>query len=340
MKCRYLFFLIIAMLLIQGFTFRKAEDKVVYDETTKKIISNNNPATREAIYTYNSKTTKRKVDKIINKVVKLNHISAEKAVNIISRISPNLIVASKGIDVLILRSESSNINEALKVIKAIDKRPPQILIEGKIVEISESALENLGISWGREQGSFKFSIDPDSGNVSAYEDFVVTINALIGKGKANVLAHPKITTLDGKQADINIGSRIPYAVPANSSGTSTQWAVKYIDAGVSLKILSCVRSDGVIVSNIKPEVSSISEWRTTAAGEFPVISTRNADVTVKIKDGETLAIGGLISETERENISKIPLLADIPLLGGIFQRSVNERAKTEVVFLITPKIVD
>ena len=70
-----------------------------------------------------------------------------------------------------------------------------------------------------------------------------------------------------------------------------------------------------------------------------MISTRNANVTVKMKDGETLVIGGLINETERENISKILLLGDLPVLGWLFQRTINERSKTEVVFLITPRII-
>ena len=93
---------------------------------------------------------------------------------------------------------------------------------------------------------------------------------------------------------IKIGSRIPYAVPV-TSGTTTQWTVDYIDAGVKLKITPQLGQEGDITTFIQPEVSSISEWRTTAAGDFPVISTRNACATVRVKNGETIVIGGLLS---------------------------------------------
>ncbi|MFH1709449.1 MAG: type II and III secretion system protein, partial [bacterium] len=129
-------------------------------------------------------------------------------------------------------------------------------------------------------------------------------------------------------------------VPAGSTSTSTQWTVQYIDAGVNLKILPSVASDGTIVSTIKPEVSNVSEWRMTNAGEFPVISTRNASVTVRIRNGETLVIGGLLNESDRENISKIPGFSEIPLLGTLFQRKVTEKTKTDVIFLITPHLMD
>ncbi|MFC1559660.1 type II secretion system protein GspD [Candidatus Margulisiibacteriota bacterium] len=328
-----MFSIIIILLIAHGFCGAIA---VHAAENGTKVASSE----RGAVYTYKDKVSPQKIEKVINRVVKLKHISAKDALNIVSRVSPDLIVVDKGVDLLVLRGKNSNIREALKLVRSIDKKASQVLIECKVIEISESAMKNIGINWGKEQGSFKFSVDSDSGKVGTSDDFLITVNALVARGEASLLAQPKITTLDGKQAEINIGSRIPYAVPANSSGTSTQWTVRYIDAGVSLKITSRIRSEGDIISTIRPEVSSVSEWRSTSAGEFPVISTRNADVTVKMKDGKTLAIGGLISKTERENISKIPFFCDVPFFGGVFQRKINEEAKTEVVFFITPRIVD
>ena len=298
------------------------------------------PSSREMISSYENLRGGSKEPKLECRVINIRNISPDKAVETISRAIPNIIaVKNDDSNSIIIRGMPDDLKEAQKIISSLDKRIPQIIIEGKVVEVSQSGLSDIGIIWGKEQGSFKFSVNKSTGGISQSDDVLGAINALIASGKASILANPKITALDGKEAEINIGSRIPYAVPAGSTSTSTQWTVQYIDAGVNLKILPNVASDGTIVSTIKPEVSNVSEWRTTSAGEFPVISTRNASVTVRIKDGETLVIGGLINESDRENISSIPVLSDIPVFGQLFQRKVKERSKSDVIFLITPHLM-
>ncbi len=293
------------------------------------------------ISSYDSLRGSAKEPKPECKVINIKNISPDKVVETISRAIPNIIaVKNDDSNSIIIRGERDDINEAQKIIVSLDKKIPQIFIEGKVVEVSQSGLSDIGIIWGNEQGSFKFSIDKSTGGISQSDNILGAVNALVASGKASILANPKITALDGKEAEINIGSRIPYAVPAGTTSTSTQWAIQYIDAGVNLKILPTVASDGTIVSTIKPEVSNISEWRTTSAGEFPVIATRNASVTVRIRDGETLVIGGLLNESDRENISRIPVFSEIPLLGGLFQSKVTEKTKTDVIFLITPHIME
>lgn len=275
------------------------------------------------------------------RMIEFKHVSPDKAIETISRIMPDIVIARNGdSNGIIVRGPDDEIAEIEKLAASIDRKIPQILIEGKVVEVSESGLSDLGVIWGQEEGSFKFSINKSNGSVSLTDDILATLNALVATGKARVLASPTISALDGKEAEINIGSRIPYAVPAGTSSTNCQWTVEYIEAGVNLKILPTVASDGTIISDIKPEVSTVSEWRTTAAGQFPVISTRNASVTVRMKDGETLVIGGLINESDSENRSGIPFLSDIPVVGGVFQNNNTEKTRTEIVFLITPRLMD
>lgn len=274
------------------------------------------------------------------KVLKLKHIFGNDATGVLSKVLPQLSLTSgPQSKILILRGDPGDVSQAESIIREIDKPTPQILIEGKVVEVSESGMEEFGIKWGREVGSFKFAIDKKTGEFGLTEDILLILNKLATEGKAEILAEPSIVTLDGEEASINIGSRIPYAVPANTSSGTIQWAVSYIDAGVSLKIIPRVSEDGFVSVLFRPEVSSISEWRTTSAGEFPVITTRNAESQVRVKDGETIVIAGLINKSERENLSKILFLGDIPLFGLLFQSRVKESAKTEIVFLITPKII-
>jgi type II secretory pathway component HofQ len=270
-------------------------------------------------------------------VIALKYLSAAKAADLLAKVIPTAAFQVGGrANSLVIRGRDSDISDAKELLASIDKLAPQILIESKVMEISQSDSKKLGISYGN--GTYKFITSKDTKKTSPAEDLMSTLNALITDGRANVVASPRIATLDNQEALINIGSRIPYAVPV-SSGSTTQWTVDYIDAGVKLKITPQLGQNGYITTFIQPEVSSISEWRTTSAGDFPVISTRNASATVRVKDGETIVIGGLMSETERENTTRVPVLGYIPGLGLLFQNKSIEKEKTEIVFLITPHVI-
>ena len=223
-----------------------------------------------------------------------------------------------------------------RILETVNKKIPQVLLECQVIETAQSTLQELGFEYGNPPGHAGVSI---SGNTRIVPTTtVIQIAALAGVGKAEVLARPSIMVLSGEEANIQIGSRVPFAVPVTGTGGTLQWRVEYLDAGIALKITPHVGSDDSITVDLHPEISSIAEWRMTEAGEFPVMSTRQADSVVRVKNQETILIGGLLSETERENLTKLPFLGDIPILGLPFQNLTMEKVKTEVVFLITPRI--
>lgn len=273
-------------------------------------------------------------------VVPLKYVLARKLSQLLEKIFPSL-KASVGCSVnsLVLSGSTADLEEALGLIAQMDRPVPQVLIESKVVEITESDSLRLGLSYGKEAGTFKFVTGRTDGRTVPAQDLQTTLNTLISEGRAKVVASPRIATLDDHEAVINIGSRIPYAVPVSSGSTSMQWTVEYIDAGVKLRITPYLGEDGYVTAAIQPEVSSVSEWRATAAGEFPVITTRNARATLRVRDGETIVVGGLLSESERENISRLPVLGYLPLAGVLFQNRTVEKARTEIVFLITPHLI-
>jgi type II secretory pathway component GspD/PulD (secretin) len=271
-------------------------------------------------------------------VARLKHLSANKAAELLTKLLPGSAFQVGGrANALVMRGKRSELADAKTLLDSIDQLAPQILIESKVMELTQSDSQKLGISYGN--GSYRFITNRETKRTRPEGDLVSTLNALAADGRANVVANPRIATLDNQEALINIGSRIPYAVPVTSGGTTTQWTVNYIDAGVKLKITPQLGQDGEITTLIQPEVSSISEWRTTAAGDFPVISTRNAAATVRVRDGETIVIGGLLSETERQNTTRVPVLGYIPGIGLLFQNKSSEKEKTEIVFLITPHVI-
>lgn len=156
-------------------------------------------------------------------------------------------------------------------------------------------------------------------------------------GKAKILATPSIITIPGKTASIFIGDHIPVQTEKHdSSGTYT--ATEYLDAGIKLTYTPIVSNDGkMITANVHTEVSTpvlISEIRNYK------ITSRMADTNVRLLNGETLVIGGLMNEEEQKSIQKIPLLANIPLLGELFKNRTTRKTKTEVLMILTPHITE
>ncbi len=240
---------------------------------------------------------------------------------------------------LIIWGRSADLWQIEDLTQKLDQPSPRLLIEAQVIEVSESGGHKLGVTIAGEQpGVASFALNNSTGKIVPTSDIQMTLHALIDSGDAKILARPRIATLDGEEALIDIGSKIPYAVPSSGSGGTVVWSVQYIDAGVKLEILPRVGKDNFTIQ-LKPEVSAVAEWRTTAAGDFPVISTRQAQTTVAVKNKESIVIGGLINDSKQHNNYRIPILSSIPFLGWFFQYDFTQDAKTEIVFVVTPKLV-
>ena len=162
------------------------------------------------------------------------------------------------------------------------------------------------------------------------------INALITDGKANLLARPNITTLQGREAVINIGGEVPVQTVSVTNSTTTT-SVTYREAGIILRCTPRVGVDGDITAKVHTEVSSPLYVPELAAYRF---NKRSADTEVRLRDGETMVIGGLIGSEESKTLSKIPFLGDLPILGVFFRNVRTSKTDSEVMIFLTAKIVD
>jgi type IV pilus assembly protein PilQ len=161
--------------------------------------------------------------------------------------------------------------------------------------------------------------------------YAAKIDALISDGKANILARPNITTIQGKEAVINIGSEVPVPTVSTTNSTITT-SIKYREAGIILKCTPRVNEDGIITVKVHTEVSSPMYVEDMKAYRF---QKRSADTIVRLKDGQTMVIGGLIGSDEAKQMSKIPFLGDIPILGNLFKHIQKSKSDTEVMIFLT-----
>ena len=166
--------------------------------------------------------------------------------------------------------------------------------------------------------------------------YAAKIDALLSDGKANILARPNITTIQGKEAVINIGSEVPVPTVSTTNSTTTT-SIKYREAGIILKCTPRVNEDGIITVKVHTEVSSPMYVEDMKAYRF---QKRSADTIVRLKDGQTMVIGGLIGSDEAKQMSKIPFLGDIPILGNLFKHIQKSKSDTEVMIFLTAREVN
>ena len=183
-------------------------------------------------------------------------------------------------------------------------------------------------------GIFRFGRGPDGHPFEMY--YAATLNALVTDGKAKVLARPNITTLQGHEAVINIGGEVPVPTVATTNSTTTT-SITYRQAGIILRYTPRVNADGRITAQVHTEVSSPLYVDELKAYRF---QKRSADTTVRLKDGDTLVIGGLIGSEESRSLSKVPFLGDLPILGAFFRNVRTSKTDSEIMIFLTAHVLE
>jgi len=244
---------------------------------------------------------------------------------------------------VILYGDAKEIARAKSLLEKIDVARATVSIEVAVTEIGSSASRDLGINWSWSDIVFNEGAGSGIhfGNLTKQPmSFTGTLAALASTGNAHLLAQPNMSVIDGGCADILIGDRIlfPKLVGYTQFGTPI-YDKEEERVGIYLQVAPRVTEDDAIVLTLYPQVSLVTKYLKTQAGDYPQISTREARTTVPIKSGSTLAIGGLIQDNDVKNAEKIPLLGDLPIIGQFFRHSKTTKERTEIVIFLTPKIV-
>ena len=262
---------------------------------------------------------------------------------------------------LLLTGSDADLARALQVLSTVDLRPAQINFEAKITEINLSKADHLGLTYdfsgantnigellqpGETKSSTVFA-DPYPGKIlkgrtfgrTPIANFVnIQLNALFQNGDAKLLSSPNISAIDGQQAAVFIGDSITYISSVTSSPTGQNITTATVNAGIKLLVTGKVNNDGYVTMNIHPEVSTPTFKPSIGGAVLPDISTREATTTLRVRDGDTIAIGGLISEQDIKNVTKVPYLGDLPFFGQLFRDSQTSHARNEIVIFVKVSI--
>ncbi|HIE51805.1 MAG TPA: hypothetical protein EYP85_08600 [Armatimonadetes bacterium] len=243
---------------------------------------------------------------------------------------------------IVVTAPTQMLDKIRRDLEKIDLAPPQIMVEALAVEITTTAEEELGLSLLRRRAREEYGFDAPLGEVfyrrldDLKPEFLATLKALLQKGKAKIRANPRMAVINGQTADIFIGTQRFIRVEYLQWG-QLQERIQPVDVGVSLEITPWTGGNGEITTRITPQVSNIVELDPQTG--LPVLSTREATTSVRVRDGETIVIGGLTLQQEFETKRRIPLLGDIPVLGSLFRSRQTVTTNTELIIFITPYVL-
>ncbi|MFT5541241.1 MAG: type IV pilus assembly protein PilQ [Glaciecola sp.] len=272
---------------------------------------------------------------------------------------------------LLIRDTQESIDEARRVINALDVPVKQVLIEARMVTVRDNVDEQLGVRWGftgagndnstsgsligadttgqgivpdigdrlnvnlpvaSAAGSIGFQIaNLVDGNILDLE-----LSALESENKGEIIASPRITVANQQEAYIEQGTEIPF-VQATSSGATS---VEFKKAVLSLKVTPHITPDNRIILDLVVTQDTRGDTVSTSTGPAVAIDTQEISTQVLVENGETIVLGGIFQQVSTNDVSKVPILGDIPYLGGLFRSSSTIEQKRELLIFVTPKIIE
>ncbi|MEO0075045.1 MAG: hypothetical protein ABIK31_02920 [candidate division WOR-3 bacterium] len=288
--------------------------------------------------------------------IKLNYLKAKDAYQLIADVYRPYVKVNPDINLMTITAPNQIIEKFKIDLANIDKPPKQIQIEAIISEVSTDALRELGIKWSGmlSKGSDTINVFADftklleTSTELVYKTFTKTISGdwsytfllpalqiLAQSGKAEIKANPKIITLEGQKASINVGKEQYYQIV---SGQPQYPYIRFevVKYGTSLNITPIISENDEITVEVEPEVSDFVGDGLTG---LPIVSRRTVKTQIRVKDGDNIIIGGLKAKTERSVRKKIPILGDIPLLGIFFRYNRKVIDKSDIIIIITPKLL-
>ncbi|PPD01222.1 MAG: type II and III secretion system protein [Methylotenera sp.] len=276
------------------------------------------------------------------------------------------IFVDERLNMLVMRDTPDVIRIAEKLVAANDLEEPEVMLDIEVLEISRSRLQELGVDFPNRisvnslipittvtsatgvlasstvntstQLTLEGLMNLNKGRLDVSPNPAVNFRKVTGD--VNLLSNPRIRVKNNEKAKILVGDKVPIITTTSTANVGISENVQYVDVGLKLDVEPRITLNNFVNIKIGLEVSSLGEKTTTKNGATVyTIGTRNASTVLRLKNGETQILAGLILDDERKSASKLPGLGDIPLLGRLFSNQEDKKSKTEIVLAITPRVI-
>lgn len=266
------------------------------------------------------------------------------------------ITADEANNALVIMGTASEYSVVESALRQLDTVPLQVMLEASIAEVTLSDSLKYGVQYFFKFGNnneIRLSEGNSAAISAAYPAFSysyasgdnikIILDALSSVTHVDVISSPHILVLNNQTATLQVGDQVPVATTTSQSTTAPDSpivsSIQYHDTGVILKVTPRVNRGGMVMMDISQEVSNVAKTESSAI-DSPTIQQRKISSTVAVQDNETIALGGLMKESRTQSNSGIPLLKDIPVLGNLFKSTGKDSGKTELMVLITPRVID
>jgi len=254
------------------------------------------------------------------------------------------IFVDESLNLLVVRDTPEVVRLVERLVQTLDLPDPEVMLELEVLEVSSKNVDQLGLSW---PGAASYGVPDSTASITTGDALrwsvanplaLATLKAT--RGAANLLANPKIRARNREKAKILLGEKLPIFTTTATANVGLSSSVSYIDVGLKLDIEPTVQLDNDVTIKVALEVSSVTDKTSRNDGSLAYqVGTRQASTTLRLRDGETQVLAGLLNDNESRSAAGIPGLIDIPLLRHLFGTVTNSRDKTEVVLLVTPRII-
>lgn len=349
-------------------TMRSTLGKVIIDEGTGVVVMID---TAEKIKEMKEAIKEMDRNKMVTRIYNLQYAKTD---DVVAKLKPKIddkkvgmVVGDQRSGQVVVTALPQRLQEMDDLIKSLDKKTKEVMIEIRILKLILNPQYDLGINWEKAfsnsknqslqkldfRGAFPISSAISSASTLGtvgkiafgsigVNAFAVELKALKQINDSKILANPRLTVIDGEESKIHIGDTLAYVTTATTTGSSTSTTaetVNFVDIGIQLSVTPKINDDGYVTIKIKPEISSkTGDYTTPSGNKIPLINKTLAETNVMVKDGTTIVIGGLRKDERSRSKSGLPLLMDIPFVGGIFSTVEDKITKTEIVIFLTPHI--
>ena len=313
---------------------------------------------------------------LVSENVRVNYAKAEQMATLLQSSNGGILSARGSVAVdertntLLLRDSVDSISMAKRLLKELDVPVKQVLIESRMVTVRDNVDEQLGVRWGLTgrqgdaalSGSAIAASNINSGVTPELSDRLnvnlpvanaagrigvqiaslmdgtildLELSALETENRGEIIANPRITVANQQEAYIEQGTEIPYVQSTSSGATS----VEFKKAVLSLKVTPHITPDNRIILDLVVTQDTRGETVSTSTGPAVAIDTQEIKTQVLVENGETIVLGGIFQQISTNDVTKVPLLGDIPIVGGLFRNKVSIEQKLELLIFVTPKIV-
>lgn len=309
--------------------------------------------------------TKQKVDQYQDLVIRtfyLSNVKAKEMVNLLrTMLETRRVFVNDELNTIVIRDTPEKIKLAEKIIEANDRKVAEVMFEVEILEMNRTKGSRIGwnFSDGRISGFISDDETPGAFSLQELRDlndsaiFLILPSILVDffkqESEAQTLANPRIRVLDNKSAKINIGDRVPILLSTTTSnpttstvigGATTTTSIEFKDVGIKLTVEPNIHITNDVTMKLNLEVTSLGDLVNLGNGQQQFrFGNRNTETVLNVRDGETVVISGLVRDDERTTTNKIPGLGDLPLIGRLFSNVEKNKAKTDIVMTITPRII-